>query len=44
MNLMPSNYEEAKMLIPGLQPLPQEAVAKIVNFLHEKRGISAMRH
>jgi hypothetical protein len=37
-NLMPSGYEEAKHLVPGLSSIAQEDVVKIVNFLNEKRG------
>lgn len=41
-NLMPSGYEEAKHLVPGLNNVPQEHVVKMVNFLNEKRGLTQM--
>jgi hypothetical protein len=39
-NLMPSGYEEAKHLVPGLANVPQESVVRMVNFLNEKRGLT----
>ena len=39
-NLMPANYDEAKMLIPNLANVSQETVVAIVSFLNEKRNLT----
>lgn len=36
-NLMPQSAEEARLLVPGLVSLPEQAVQKMVSFLQEKR-------